>query len=77
MFISSKNDLEISAFKKYPRLKTLKSMLLENQKVEFVRMTGSGSTLVVYFKSKVSAKNALKMYKRKLNNCWCILSKII
>ena len=77
MFISSKNDLEISAFKKYPRLKTLKSMLLENQKVEFVRMTGSGSTLVVYFKSHVDAKNALKMYKRKLNNCWCILSKII
>ena len=75
--VKSKNDLEISAFKKYPRLKTLKSKLLENQKAEFVRMTGSGSTFVVYFKSQVSAKNALKIYKRKLNNCWCILSKII
>ena len=77
MIVQSKNDLERSAFKKYPKLKTLKNKLLENQKAEFVRMTGSGSTLVVYFKSKVSAKNALKMYKRKLNKCWCILSKII
>jgi 4-diphosphocytidyl-2-C-methyl-D-erythritol kinase len=77
MFIQGKNDLEISAFKKYPSLKALKSRLLENKRAEFVRMTGSGSTLVVYFKSHVDAKNALKMYKRKLNNCWCILSKII
>ena len=77
MIVQGKNDLEISAFKKYPKLKILKNKLLENQKAEFVRMTGSGSTLVMYFKSKVSAKKALKMYKRKLNKCWCILSKII
>ena len=77
MIVQSKNDLEISAFKKYPNLKILKNKLLENKKAEFVRMTGSGSTLVMYFKSKVSAKKALKMYKRKLNKCWCILSKII
>jgi len=77
MIVQSKNDLEISAFKKYPKLKMLKNKLLENQKAKFVRMTGSGSTFVVYFKSKVSAKKALKMYKRKLNKCWCILSKII
>ncbi len=77
MIAQSKNDLEISAFKKYPKLKILKNKLLENQKAEFVRMTGSGSTLVMYFKSKVSAKKAFKMYKRKLNKCWCILSKII
>ena len=77
MIVQSKNDLEISAFKKYPKLKILKNKLLENQKAEFVRMTGSGSTLVMYFKSKVSAKKALKIYKRKLNKCWCILSKII
>ena len=75
--VQSKNDLEISAFKKYSKLKILKNKLLKNQKAEFVRMTGSGSTLVMYFKSKVSAKKALKMYKRKLNKCWCILSKII
>jgi len=77
MIAESKNDLEISAFKKYPKLKILKNRLLENKKAEFVRMTGSGSTLVVYFRSKVLAKKALKMYKRKLNKCWCILSKII
>jgi|TARA_Y100000022_G_scaffold89393_1_gene76980 4-diphosphocytidyl-2-C-methyl-D-erythritol kinase len=72
-----KNDLENSAFKTYPELKKLKNRALAIQKGELVRMTGSGATIVVYFSSKVSAKNALKTYKRKLNKNWCILSKII
>ena len=37
--------------------------------VEKIRETGSNSIL--------PAKNALKILKRKLNKCWCILSKII
>ena len=77
MIINSKNDLENSAFRLYPNLFKLKNKLLSWKKAEFVRMTGSGSTLVMYFNKEVSAKNALKMYKRKLNNCWCILSKVI
>ena len=60
-----KNDLENSAFKTYPELKKLKNRALAIQKGELVRMTGSGAT-IVYFSSKVSAKNALKTY-RKLN----------
>ena len=75
--INSENDLENSAFRLYPNLFKLKNKLLSWKKAEFVRMTGSGSTLVMYFNTKVSAKNALKMSKRKLNNCWCILSKVI
>ena len=77
LILKGKNDLEKAAFQKYPLLKHLKNKLLKNQKAKFVRMTGSGSTLVVYFKSKVYAKNAFKLYKRKLNNCWCFLTKII
>ena len=77
MIINSENDLENSAFRLYPNLFKLKNKLLSWKKAEFVRMTGSGSTLVMYFNTKVSAKNALKMSKRKLNNCWCILSKVI
>ena len=77
MIINSENDLENSAFRLYPNLFKLKNKLLGWKKAEFVRMTGSGSTLVMYFNTKVSAKNALKMSKRKLNNCWCILSKVI
>ena len=75
--LKGKNDLEKAAFKKYPLLKNLKNKLLKNKNAKFVRMTGSGSTLVVYFKSKIYAKNAFKLYKRKLNNCWCFLTKII
>ncbi len=75
--INSENDLENSAFRLYPNLFKLKNKLLSWKKAEFVRMTGSGSTLVMYFNKEVSAKNALKMSKRKLNNCWCILSKVI
>ena len=77
VIINSENDLENSAFRLYPNLFKLKNKLLSWKKAEFVRMTGSGSTLVMYFNTKVSAKNALKMSKRKLNNCWCILSKVI
>ena len=77
MIINSENDLENSAFRLYPNLFKLKNKLLSWKKAEFVRMTGSGSTLVMYFNKEVYAKNALKMSKRKLNNCWCILSKVI
>ncbi len=75
--IYDKNDLEPSAFRLYPKLKKLKNKLINWKTAEFVRMTGSGSTLVMYFNSKLTAKNTLKISKRKLNNCWCNLSKVI
>ena len=75
--IYDKNDLETSAFRLYPKLKKLKNELINWKTAEFVRMTGSGSTLVMYFNSHLTAKNALKISKRKLNNCWCNLSKVI
>ena len=42
------------------KLKQLKNQLINWKKAEFVRMTGSGSTLVMYFNSNETAKNALK-----------------
>ena len=75
--VEGKNDLEHSALKMYPKLYALKSRLLSFKMGKFIRMTGSGSTIVVYFNSKISAENAFKIYKRKLNKNWCILSKII
>ena len=77
IIFNSKNDLENSAFKAHPKLKQLKNQLINWKKAEFVRMTGSGSTLVMYFNSNEAAKNALKTFKRRLNNSWCILSKVI
>ena len=77
MILNGKNDLEKSAFKLYPALKKIKNILNQNKQANFVRMTGSGSAIIMYFNSNKFAKNALKIYKRKLNNCLCIITKTI
>ena len=75
--ISLKNDLEKVAFKKYPFLENIKQNMLNLPKVKFVRMTGSGSSLLAYFNSKKASLNAAKLLKKKYKNYWCILSKTI
>ena len=75
--VNLKNDLEKVAFKKYPILLNIKQNMLNLPKVKFVRMTGSGSSLVAYFNSKKASLNAVKLLKRKYKNYWCILSKTI
>ena len=77
VILNGKNDLEKSAFKLYPALKKIKNLLNQNKEANFVRMTGSGSAIIMYFNSNKFAKNALKIYKRKLNNCLCIITKTI
>ena len=72
-----KNDLEIPAFKLYPILGKLKIFLSSINQVKFVRMTGSGSTIVAYFSNKKSAINGLKLIKKKFKNHWSIVSKTI
>ena len=71
------NDLELPAFKRYPILRKLKIFLSKIDHVKFVRMTGSGSTIVAYFSNEKSALNALKLIKRNFKNYWSILSKTI
>jgi len=73
----AKNDLEIPAFKLYPILGKLKMFLSNINQVKFVRMTGSGSTIVAYFSNKKSAINGLKIIKKKFKNHWSIVSKTI
>ena len=75
--ISLKNDLEKVAFKKYPFLANIKQNMLNLPKVKFVRMTGSGSSLLAYFNSKKASLNAAKLLKKKYKNYWGILSKTI
>ena len=77
VILYGKNDLEKSAFNLYPALKKIKNLLNQNEKANFIRMTGSGSAIIMCFNSNKFAKNALKIYKRKLNNCLCIITKII
>ena len=72
-----KNDLEKIAFKKYPKLKKIKLFLSNTPNNMFVRMSGSGSSIVAYFDSKRSCSNAYSQFKRKFSSHWCIISKTI
>ena len=72
-----KNDLEIVALNKYPKLNTLKNFLEKLSKVEFVRMTGSGSVIIAYFNSDKKCKEAEKKVKKKFRNYWCKTAKTI
>jgi 4-diphosphocytidyl-2-C-methyl-D-erythritol kinase len=71
------NDLEKIAFKKYPKLKKIKLFLSNTHNNTFVRMSGSGSSIVAYFDSKRSCGNAFSQFKRKFSSHWCIASKTI
>ena len=71
------NDLEKPTFNKYKKLKSIKMFMKKIDNVLFVRMTGSGSTIVCYFNSKKSALNARKILKKNYKNYWCNLSKTI
>ena len=71
------NNLEKISFKYYPKLKKIKLFMEELPNIYFVRMTGSGSSLIGYFLSKNTAINAVKLLKKKYKNYWCIQSKTI
>ena len=72
-----RNSLEPIAFSKYPKLQAIKSYLEISSKAFFVRMTGSGSALIAYFKSKEKCENAKRQFDKKYKNYWCIVSKTI
>lgn len=72
-----KNDLEIIAFNRYPKLDILKKFLEELSNIEFVRMTGSGSAIIAYFNSGKKCKEAEKKVKKQFRNYWCKTSKTI
>ena len=71
------NDLEKIVFKKYPKLEIIKSFLSSTPNNIFVRMSGSGSSIVAYFHSKRACSNAYSQFKRKFSSHWCITSKTI
>ena len=75
--VQSNNDLENVVFKKYSKIKNLKYFLANLPNIVFTRMTGSGSALVAYFKSKKAANNAARIFRRKYKNYWYIVSKTI
>ena len=71
------NSLEKIVLYEYPKLKEIKLYLESFARPVFVRMTGSGSVMVAYFKSKERCLNAKKIFNKKYKNYWCIASKTI
>ena len=71
------NDLEKVVIKNYPNLLNIKLFMEDLPNILFVRMTGSGSSILGYFLSENSAINASKIFKKKYKNYWCIVSKTI
>ena len=71
------NSLEPIALSKYSKLRTIKLFLENLNTPVFVRMTGSGSALVAYYRTKKRCENAKKKFNRKYKNYWCITSKTI
>lgn len=75
--IKSANDLEHVVFKTYPIIKNIKATMSLLPGNIMVRMSGSGSSLVAYFKTRKASQNASKILKNKYKNYWCISSKTI
>ena len=71
------NSLEPIAFSKYNKLKIIKSFLEKSTKPIFVRMSGSGSVIVAYFKTKDRCDKAKKQFNKKYKKYWCMSSKTI
>ena len=71
------NDLELVAFRKYPKLHILKTFLQKLSDVKFARMTGSGSAVIAYFSSNKLCKDAKKKVSKQFRNYWCKTAKTI
>ncbi len=75
--INSSNELEKIVLQKYSKLRKIKLFLSKLSNIIFLRMTGSGSSIVVYFQSKKASVIASKVFKRKFKSYWCITSKTV
>ena len=71
------NSLEVISLSKFPKLKNIKHFLEKSSNESFVRMTGSGSAIVAYFKSKKLCDDVKKKFSRTYKNCWCKVAKTI
>ena len=71
------NSLEVISLSKFPKLKNIKYFLEKSSNKSFVRMTGSGSAIVAYFKSKKLCDYVKKKFSRKYKNYWCKVTKTI
>ena len=73
----SSNSLERIVLSKHANLMKIKLFLETLPGSFFARMTGSGSALIAYFKSKKGCEKAKIKFRKKHKNYWCITSKTI
>ena len=71
------NSLETISLSMFPKLKNIKHFLEKSSNECFVRMTGSGSAIVAYFRSKKLCDDVKKKFSRTYKNCWCKVAKTI
>ena len=71
------NTLEKISLSRFPKLNNIKHFLEKSSNKSFVRMTGSGSAIVAYFKSKKLCDDVKKKFSRKYKNYWCKVTKTI
>ena len=62
------NSLEAISLSKFPKLKNIKNFLEKSSNKSFVRMTGSGSVIIGYFRKKIDALHGAKLIKKKYQN---------
>ena len=74
---NKKNDLEPIVLKKFRNISKPLFFLKSLNGIEFVRMTGSGSSFVAYFKSRKNLLNASKLFTNKYKKYWSVMSKTI
>ena len=71
------NDLQGIVEKKYPNIKKILDLIKIQKKCLFSRITGSGSVCFGAFPNQKSATLSLRVIKKKLPNCWCVVAKSI
>ena len=75
---TNKNDLQQAAEKCSPLFsKILNNLPTRNDILTIPKMTGSGSTIFILFKNKVSAIDYMKNINEITQNCWKKISKVI
>lgn len=72
-----RNDLQEVAIKKFPIIRKIINFIQVQENCHFARMTGSGSACFGVFNTAISAKNALRLFKKKYPKYWCVVTRTI
>ena len=77
-FLQNKNnDLQEIVEKKNKKINKILNLIDSQKNCHISRMTGSGSVCFGLFTNKKSAIYAKYRIQKKLQNCWCVLTKTI